>query len=130
MTKILPTIFRKLSIIDVTQWKTHFNLHNQPNSAKGSSSIWYIRKIFRKTNISYPLIRTHTCTYPGVRNVSFLVYFCIRNKWMIPNQIIHAYTYAFHFCNCWNWVVGKCLTNNRIFNNWENGGDFTFKHYF
>ena len=29
------------------------------------------RQIFRKTNISYPLIRTHTCAYQGVRNVLF-----------------------------------------------------------
>ena len=26
---------------------------------------------FRKTNISYPLMRTRTCVYQGVRNVSF-----------------------------------------------------------
>ena len=29
------------------------------------------RQIFRKTNIPYPLIDTRTCTYQGVRNVSF-----------------------------------------------------------
>ena len=29
------------------------------------------RQIFRKTNISYPLIRTRTCAYQGVRNVLF-----------------------------------------------------------
>ena len=34
-------------------------------------SIKYVRKIFRKTNISNPLIRTHSCAYQGVRNVSF-----------------------------------------------------------
>ena len=28
------------------------------------------RQIFRKTNISYPLIHTYTCAYQGVRNVS------------------------------------------------------------
>ena len=28
-------------------------------------------QIFRKTNISYPLIRTRTCAYQGVRNVRF-----------------------------------------------------------
>ena len=33
--------------------------------------IQYVRKIFRKTNISYPLIRTRTCAYQWVRNVSF-----------------------------------------------------------
>ena len=29
------------------------------------------RQIFRKINISYPLIRTCTCTYQGLRNVHF-----------------------------------------------------------
>ena len=29
------------------------------------------RQIFRKTNISYPLIRTRTCAYEGERNVRF-----------------------------------------------------------
>ena len=29
------------------------------------------RQIFRKTNISYSLIRTRTCAYQGVRNVRF-----------------------------------------------------------
>ena len=29
------------------------------------------RQIFRKTNISYPLIRTRRCAYQGVRNVRF-----------------------------------------------------------
>ena len=28
-------------------------------------------QIFRKTNISYPLIRTRTCAYQGLRNVRF-----------------------------------------------------------
>ena len=28
-------------------------------------------RIFRNTNISYPLIRTRTCAYQGVRNVCF-----------------------------------------------------------
>ena len=29
------------------------------------SSISYVRRIFRKTNISYPLMRTHMCTHEG-----------------------------------------------------------------
>ena len=29
-------------------------------------------KFSKKTNISYPLMRTHTCAYQGVRKVSFL----------------------------------------------------------
>ena len=34
-------------------------------------SIKYVRKIFWKTNISNSVIRTRTCAYQGVRNVSF-----------------------------------------------------------
>ena len=34
-------------------------------------SIRYVRKIFRKTNISNPLMRTRTRAYQGVRNVNF-----------------------------------------------------------
>ena len=46
--------------------------------------IHYIRKIFRKTNISNPLIRTHTCAYQGVTNVSFSENFaCVLNKWCL-----------------------------------------------
>ena len=33
--------------------------------------IYYVGKIFRKTNISYPLMRLRSCTYQGVGNVSF-----------------------------------------------------------
>ena len=35
------------------------------------SFIEYISKIFRKTNIVYPMICRRTCVYQGVRNVSF-----------------------------------------------------------
>ena len=35
------------------------------------SFIYYARKIFEKTNISYPVIPTRTCAYQDVRNVSF-----------------------------------------------------------
>ena len=41
----------------------------------------YANKLFRKTNTSYPLIRTLTCGFQGVRNVSFLENFAnILNK--------------------------------------------------
>ena len=65
--------------------------------------------IFRKTNISYPLIRTPTCPYQGVRNVGFSE-FCVRTKWMIPYKILqllrqprkkfHSVICHSHF-NCW-----------------------------
>ena len=35
------------------------------------SFIQYVRKISRKTNVSYPLIQTCKCAYQGVRNVNF-----------------------------------------------------------
>ena len=40
------------------------------SAAKGSF-IKYVRKSFRKTNNSKPLIRTHTFAYQGVRDISF-----------------------------------------------------------
>ena len=51
-------------------------------TSKGPS-INYLRKIFRKTNISPPpLIRTRTCAYQGVRNGSFSESFAyILNEW-------------------------------------------------
>ena len=43
-----------------------------------------LRKIFRKTNIYYPLIRTRRCVYQGVINVSFSEIFAfVLNKWSL-----------------------------------------------
>ena len=44
------------------------------------SFIEYIRKIFRKTNISYPLVHKRTAAYQGVRDVSFSEFgkICVR----------------------------------------------------
>ena len=45
-------------------------------------SIKYVRKIFQKTNISNPLIRTRTREYQRVRNVSFSENFAyVLNGW-------------------------------------------------
>ena len=41
------------------------------NLKRGVSKKNKARQIFQKTNISYPLIRTSTCAYQGVRNVRF-----------------------------------------------------------
>ena len=58
-TYSLLNCFRKInSIMDVWQ------------GPKGSL-IYCVCKIFRKTNISYPLTRTRTCAYQVVKNVSF-----------------------------------------------------------
>ena len=40
-------------------------------TAKGIIHLFCVSKIFRKTNNSYLLVRTPTCAYQGVRNVSF-----------------------------------------------------------
>ena len=51
------------------------------------SSIQYVPKVFRKTNISNPLIRTRTCAYQRVRNVSFFRKFCVRTRWLAPLKL-------------------------------------------
>ena len=48
------------------------------------SSIWYVRKNFRKKYIFCLLIRTRMCASQGVRNISFFRKFCLRAIWMIP----------------------------------------------
>ena len=50
--------------------------HTAGNKAKGRISKRVLQEykacqIFRKTNIFYPLIRTHTCAYQWVRNNCF-----------------------------------------------------------
>ena len=56
------------------------------------SSIKYVHKIFRKTNISNPLIRTRTCAYQGVRNVSFSKNFAsVLNGWPFSGIICHQH---------------------------------------
>ena len=49
-------------------------------------SIKYVRKIFRKSNISNPLIRTHT--YQRVRNNSFSEnYGYVLNRWSLMTWV-------------------------------------------
>ena len=56
-------------------------LQHQWYLRKGSS-IKYVSKIFRKTDISNPLIRTPTCAYQGVRDVSLSENFAyVLNGW-------------------------------------------------
>ena len=53
----------------------------------------YVRKIYRKSNISYPLIHTRTCTYQEVRYATFLVNCAyIYYGWSIY--------YGWCFCRC------------------------------
>ena len=47
------------------------------------SSILNLRKVLRKINVSYPLIRRCMCAYQGLRSVSFLKRFYGHTKLMI-----------------------------------------------
>ena len=74
---------KKINLFDIFQESMHINMQSMNmhpsfagNKAKGRISKRVFqenqaRQIFRKTNISYPLIRTRTCAYQGVRNVCF-----------------------------------------------------------
>ena len=67
----------------------HFNGHFH-----SGSSIKHKRKIFRKTNISNPLIRIRTCAYQGVRNVSFSENFAyLLNGWSLHYIFIYFSNY-------------------------------------
>ena len=56
-----------------------------PSHQLMTSSVYYNRIIFLKTNISSPLIRTRTCVSWG-KKCYFFGKFCKRAKWMIPIQ--------------------------------------------
>ena len=71
------------------------------DSCKGSF-IWYMRKIFRKTNISYPV--KFVCVSGG-QKYQFLGNFCVRTKWMTPKV-----TLLFDFPN--DWKLGKIGNTN------------------
>ena len=49
----------------------------------------YVRKFFRKTNTSYPLVCTRMFAYEGVRNVSFSENFAyILNEWSHTDYLL------------------------------------------
>ena len=51
------------------------------------SFVWYVSKIFRKTNISYPLIHTCTCVCgSGGKKYWFFRKFFVSTKLMFPNE--------------------------------------------
>ena len=54
--------------------------------------------MFQKTNFSYPLIRTLTCAYEGVRNVSLLESFAyVLNGWLLLRKLQWVITIIIHF---------------------------------
>ena len=71
------------------------------NLAFGIGSLkMHVCKIFRKTNIFYPLIGTPTCAYEGVRNVSFSENFAyvlnrclVMHKHFLGHKYIEEVTY-------------------------------------
>ena len=53
------------------------------------SFIYSVPKIFRKTSISYPLIRTRACAYQGGKKRLCFGKFCERTEWMNDPQYIN-----------------------------------------
>ena len=57
----------------------------------GVSFIYYVCRMFRKTNISYPLIHTRMWAYQMVRTVSFSENFAyILNEWSLNKMHLKA----------------------------------------
>ena len=58
----------------------------------------------KKRSTSYPLIRTYSCTYHGIRNVSFSEYFAyVINEWLlvpVKNE------FSFHNWKCFHGMLG------------------------
>ena len=67
------------------QRDTTFN--NWEKMERTASCVYYVYTVFRKTNISNPPIRTHSCSYQGVRNVSFSENFAyLLNGWSVTKM--------------------------------------------
>ena len=67
------SIFQMLASLKLNKVRKRYFVDNK---AKVQISRWRqqenkARQIFRKTNISYPLMRTRTCVYQGIRNLRF-----------------------------------------------------------
>ena len=70
-------IYKPLPPVNPSKHVCSFNFNKSM-----ASSIKYVRKIFRKSNISNPRIRTRMCAYLGVRNVDFSEIFAyVLNGW-------------------------------------------------
>ena len=80
------------------------------------SSIYYVHKMFRKTDISYPLIRTRTCAYQVLRQFSFSENFAsVLNGWppyTKMNFYIFVYVNLFVRSVIWN-PASRCLHYKR-----------------
>ena len=87
------------------------------------SFIKKVRKIFRKTNISYPLICTGSCAYQGVKNLSFTENFVyVLNEWCLglhnifrsienwrENNLDQGFFPDNYFIRIWERMMKHCL---------------------
>ena len=71
-------------------------------------SIYYVHKFFWKTNISFLVIRTPTCTYQGVTNVSFSE-ILVCTKWITP-----LVTQSSMLCDCSDLMKTYLLRCNEL----------------
>ena len=70
ISSIIFGLFLNLKISGVP-WANSSVIRQKNNSPNGCFKKNKACQVFRKTNFSYPLIRTRACSYQGVRNVCF-----------------------------------------------------------
>ena len=80
------------------------------------ASIKYVHKIFRKTNISNPLIRRLKCAYQGVRNISFSENFDLVRQLQPKDSATNQKMFQLLFLEfssiclcCWNFLLFVCI---------------------
>ena len=69
-------------------------MRQKGRSQKGGNEKTKHAKISKKTNISYPLIRTHSCTYQRIRKAGFFGKFgalCYRVTYILRFAILPYY---------------------------------------
>ena len=82
---------QEIKVSPITREKTFYKIQFIGKRAKGwiSKRVFQenkARQIFRKTNISFPLIRTPTCAYQGARNVRFFGKFGV--LWFLETPVL------------------------------------------
>ena len=103
-------------------WYYLYNLKNMKNIHGGVlllvlKATFIHGCFFRKFNISYPLIRTRTCAYQGVRNISFSENFAyIINGWFLRHSSYHPLP-PLWVCKLYQVYIAHCCifsNSNRI----------------
>lgn len=86
--------FEKMSVRNLLMFSAHFSSRELGTFLKfdqGLSKL-YVRKIFQKSDITSPLIPTHTCAYQGVKNISFSEKFaCVLPRWFLTKTLFYVY---------------------------------------